>query len=484
MQQWSRRYRQLAQAETKSYKRARTREYLFQGVQLFRLSQAVEAVPALLHVAVFLFFAGLVDFLFSIDSTVGRVILGVMSFFGGIYIVFTFLPNVRPNCPYRTPFSRDSLKWLLVVSTAPALLAIQCLCHCISSDKFGMVHNRFLLFIRSLRWTMSDAMQSLQEEIDKRALQWAVATTDDDDDIETLIEGIPEFLKAGTSRNALPIIEELLDPQQPKPLGQHINRLIQTCTADGYRGANEKLRRRRALICLDTVRILTAVRTTSFSYEMFGDKTWSSIYLLQRDEDPVIATNAISTGALAACAYLRFIFKWGQPPRPDQTFTHIKNLHHLVNTPWHEADIGSFPGCYLLILQGFVSSLLPHLSLDKGTPTSLHVVRETLPQILSMAPLGHPKHRSRELFLAVWAQLKNIAETKHITDANDMPPIIQLMSMLRPTVESIQVQQAKSKAIRTKFRTIVKTRLLPELLPSRVVGLTSNDPASTVLHTT
>jgi hypothetical protein len=55
MQQWARRYLQQAQAQTTLYKRARTREYSFQGAQAFRLSQAVEAVPALLHVAVFLF---------------------------------------------------------------------------------------------------------------------------------------------------------------------------------------------------------------------------------------------------------------------------------------------------------------------------------------------------------------------------------------------------------------------------------------------
>jgi hypothetical protein len=108
MQQWTRQYLQQAQAQTTLYKRARTREYLFEGVQAFRLSQAVEAVPALLHIAVFLFFVGLVDFLFSIDSVVGRVILGLVCFFG-IYVLLTFLPNLRPNCPYRTPFSQDLL---------------------------------------------------------------------------------------------------------------------------------------------------------------------------------------------------------------------------------------------------------------------------------------------------------------------------------------------------------------------------------------
>ncbi|KAH9987933.1 hypothetical protein BJV74DRAFT_474668 [Russula compacta] len=252
MQQWARRYLQQAQAQTTLYKRARTRAYLFEGVQAFRLSEAVEAVPLLLHVAVFLFFAGLVDFLFSIDTVVGRVIFGVMCFFGGTYILLTFLSNVRPNCPYRTPFSRDWLKWFLVVPTAPAFLVIYGSRCFLRRDKFDKVLMHFLLFVQSLLWTMSDAMRSLQEHIDKGALRWAVATVDDDDDIETLVEGIPGYLTSGTSRNGLSIIQDLLDLQQPKPLGHLINRLIQTCTPEGYRGAAENVRRRRALTCLDT----------------------------------------------------------------------------------------------------------------------------------------------------------------------------------------------------------------------------------------
>lgn len=143
MQQWARRYLQQAQAQTTLYKRARTREYSFQGAQAFRLSQAVEAVPALLHVAVFLFFAGLVNFLFSVDTTVGRVIFGVMCFVGGTYILLTFLPNFRPNCPYRTPFSRDSLKWLLVVPTALAFLGIYCLRCFVRSETFERTSGAF-----------------------------------------------------------------------------------------------------------------------------------------------------------------------------------------------------------------------------------------------------------------------------------------------------------------------------------------------------
>jgi hypothetical protein len=476
MQQWARRYLQQVQEQTTPYKRALTREYLFQGVEAFRLSQAVEAVPALLHVAVFLFFVGLVDFLFSVDSTVGHVILGVMCFFGGIYIFLTFLPNIRPNCPYRTPFSRDSLKWFLVsmivVSTAPALLVIPCLRHVIPSDKFEMLPKRLWRFVESFRSTISDVIESPQEEIDRRALQWAVETIDDDDDIETLIEGIPGFLKAGTSKNPLPIVEELLDPKQDnrKPLGYHINRLIQTCTADGYHGANEMLRRRRALICLDTVRSLTKVHSAPFSYEMFGDKTWPSIHSLKRDKDPAIAINAISTGAMAACGYLRFVFKsrtHAPNEAPNLTHMDMGKLRQLVNAPWHEADLTSFFGCYLLIIQGFVSSLQPYLKSDKGiSPTfhQFHVVWETLPRILSMAPLTHSNPRSKELFLTLWAQLENLARIEHVTDnVDDVPPIVQLMSLLRPTFESIQVKQDRVKKLRTAVTVarVARTRAPP-----------------------
>ena len=52
---------------------------------------------------------------------------------------------------------------------------------------------------------MADAVKSLKAEIDQKAFRWAVETVDDDDDIETLIEGIPELLVAETSNDVLPI---------------------------------------------------------------------------------------------------------------------------------------------------------------------------------------------------------------------------------------------------------------------------------------
>jgi hypothetical protein len=472
MQQWARRYLQQAQAQTTPYKRARTREYLFQGVQAFRLSQAVEAVPALLHIAVFLFFAGLVDFLFSIDSAVGRVVLALIGFFGVIYVLLTFLPNVRPNCPYRTPFSRDALKWFFVVPTLPALLVIYCSQCLLRSERLERAGMRFLLFVQSLLWTMSDAMRSLQEDIDGRALQWAVATVDDDDDIETFLEGIPGYLTNG--RNALPVVEDLLDLRRSKPLGDHINRLIQPCTPEGYHGATENVRRRRALICLDTARFLTGAYYASFSYRMFGYQTWPSVNSLKRDDDPVIAINAISTGALAARAYLRSVvfIEGGPQPSSAAVADHAQTLFEFVNAPWPQDRLYSHVGCHFLVLQGFISALLPHLSSEEALSapwTSFRAVWETLPRVLNKYPrdddAGELEPHIRKSFMDLWDELGTLAGTggapppammwgsaiipgsepirfrKRVMEAADgSPPVVQLMSMLRQTVEDLRMQ--------------------------------------------
>ncbi|KAF8258480.1 hypothetical protein EI94DRAFT_1551682, partial [Lactarius quietus] len=66
MQQWARRYMDYARHGGAPRKQARIRAYMFEGVTIFRMSQAVEAMPLLLHTSVFLFFAGLIEFLFTI----------------------------------------------------------------------------------------------------------------------------------------------------------------------------------------------------------------------------------------------------------------------------------------------------------------------------------------------------------------------------------------------------------------------------------
>jgi hypothetical protein len=70
MQQWSRNYLQMAQGHhSDPAGQARLRAFAFDGVSKFHMSHALGLVPLLLHISVFLFFLGMVDFMFPINDS-------------------------------------------------------------------------------------------------------------------------------------------------------------------------------------------------------------------------------------------------------------------------------------------------------------------------------------------------------------------------------------------------------------------------------
>ncbi|KAN0137389.1 hypothetical protein V8E53_004834 [Lactarius tabidus] len=108
MQQWARRYKELAQHHGAPHRRGRIRAYIFDGIRKFGMARAVATMPLLLHISVFLFFAGLVEFLFPTDSTVSYTTLGLVVAFALAYGILTVSPLLYLNCPYATPlFSRS-----------------------------------------------------------------------------------------------------------------------------------------------------------------------------------------------------------------------------------------------------------------------------------------------------------------------------------------------------------------------------------------
>ncbi|KAI9447607.1 hypothetical protein H4582DRAFT_1795509, partial [Lactarius indigo] len=104
-QQWSRRYLELSRPHVMPHERARTREYMYNGIASFKMSRAVKAMPMLLHLSIFLFFTGLIDFLWNLNYIVGSWIFGSIMVFTSAYLVLTVLPNLCLNCPYSTPVS-------------------------------------------------------------------------------------------------------------------------------------------------------------------------------------------------------------------------------------------------------------------------------------------------------------------------------------------------------------------------------------------
>ncbi|KAH9046413.1 hypothetical protein EDB83DRAFT_2177911, partial [Lactarius deliciosus] len=104
-QHWARRYLRLTQPQCAVHKRARLRSFFAEGVERFHLAFAVEAIPALLHISVFLFLTGLVISLFTIHHTIAYIILAATVTGGIVYTLITVMPVFCHNSPYHTPFS-------------------------------------------------------------------------------------------------------------------------------------------------------------------------------------------------------------------------------------------------------------------------------------------------------------------------------------------------------------------------------------------
>ncbi|KAI0273387.1 hypothetical protein BC834DRAFT_965926 [Gloeopeniophorella convolvens] len=57
------------------YERARIRSFYAEGVEKFRVSWAIDALPTLLHLSVLLFYAGLSLLLFTVNLTIFKVVV-------------------------------------------------------------------------------------------------------------------------------------------------------------------------------------------------------------------------------------------------------------------------------------------------------------------------------------------------------------------------------------------------------------------------
>ena len=105
LQQWARRYLKITQPRYRPHKRVRIRAFFAEGVEKCLLPLAAEALPILLHISLFLFFAGSVVFLWNVNLTIFQSVLSWVSFCMALYGCITFIPIFRHDSPYLTPLS-------------------------------------------------------------------------------------------------------------------------------------------------------------------------------------------------------------------------------------------------------------------------------------------------------------------------------------------------------------------------------------------
>ncbi|KAI9463200.1 hypothetical protein BJY52DRAFT_68922 [Lactarius psammicola] len=279
IQQWARVYLEYAQHRAAPRKRARIRAYMYEGIENTRLSQAVQAMPLLLHISVFLFFAGLVEFLLPINKVVAFSALGCVVVFAFMYAILTLLPMLRLDSPYRTPLSGItyiSLQ-LSALNYFSVALAIEGIFHellmkirqwthpgergspndwptrwrSMLEDKVSTHYKRFL---HGLRWRVELGAMEAPPRVDVRALHWTLTTLDEDKEFEDFAARMPGFFDPRATPNATSAMLSLLsEPTTSDPiLGSRLRELLETCLK-GVSLLTEEQRKNRLRVCLKSL---------------------------------------------------------------------------------------------------------------------------------------------------------------------------------------------------------------------------------------
>src|SRR6266702_163119 len=248
LQQWARRYLKVNQPRYSPHKRARIRAFFAEGVDKFLLPWAVEALPMLLHVSLFLFFAGLVVFLWNVNLTIFKFVLSWVGVCTALYGCITFIPIFRHDSPYSTPLS--SPVWHIVTGIPYVIYQVLRWFTWSVSSHYG-ASGRFKSLEESYRKQLVQGMQKTAEEtalnapseIDTRAFLWTFDCLDEDHELERFFSGLPGFRSSKVVNDPLP---SLTNEQKWKLLNTLIGLSDRTFVSDLL---PEPVKSRRAVIC-------------------------------------------------------------------------------------------------------------------------------------------------------------------------------------------------------------------------------------------
>jgi hypothetical protein len=182
------------------------RAFFAGGVDKMHIPWAVEGLPMLLHLSLFLFFGGLSIFLFNVDREVFRYVICWIGLFLMVYGMITLLPLIRQDSPYNSPLS--GLAWFLRAAVKYVIVKIHVF------TIYFYTRSRYRSF-EFANWAsiINDAMKDRRmlggvekaaeetaskrsSEIDLQILDWTISALGDDDSLKKFFEAIPGFFKS------------------------------------------------------------------------------------------------------------------------------------------------------------------------------------------------------------------------------------------------------------------------------------------------
>ncbi len=326
MQQWVRRYLQVSRRWYAPYKRARIRTFFAEGVERFGLPHAVEALPALLHASVFLFFAGLVDFMVNINHKVAVSLISAVAMGASAYFLCTALPLMYPNSPYQTPLT--NLLWVLRQGTLLSGLDLTRRVVRFIYEHTGWVawklYGRLIFLLddhsRRLAQGFSRSREAIAlgqpTEMDARALGWTLDALDEDHELEQLVVAIPGYYRSSTVRPPVVALEHLMHHDGlDSPLEARILDLLCPRGTAPDEPPTSALEQHRRIACLEALYCLPGVVTRHMRAAVADPTLFASDPLFASSEAWSVAASMINDSnrdiALAAhCVASVLVVAW------------------------------------------------------------------------------------------------------------------------------------------------------------------------------
>jgi hypothetical protein len=198
VQQWVRDYMHVFQRYSDLQKSARMRQYLYEGSEGWYMPIAAEAVPGLLHVSLFLFFAGLADSTLNINTTIGVSTTVPIGICGLLYIFTTLAPVIYPQSPYQTSFS--GVIWYVIQKLRGRRF----------KDRDGESKS---VSTNMAQGQMQLSMEKTKERNgrDKRAILWLLDNLTEDAEIESFVMSASRSLEVWTELSedgVVPVVPE------------------------------------------------------------------------------------------------------------------------------------------------------------------------------------------------------------------------------------------------------------------------------------
>ncbi|KAH9987817.1 hypothetical protein BJV77DRAFT_1161235 [Russula vinacea] len=268
-------YPSYSAARCSPEKRARMREFFANGVDKMHVPWAVEGLPTLLHLSLFLFFGGLGIFLFNVDQEVFTFVSIQHPAISSNLVLCTRIPHVTIHL--LTATVSLIIAYILVPVYLLAILIFRVLFFFFTTnqlanqiqsywERFWRYSNQIAKYLLYWMWEterpwsswllmglekkVEETASKRPTKLDARIFGWTISALGDDDSLETFFETIPGLFNSNLVKN----IEGDITWTHLKTFWGALDGFMRRTLSSN--SVTESVKSRRVLICRDIIGVI------------------------------------------------------------------------------------------------------------------------------------------------------------------------------------------------------------------------------------